>query len=259
MDDKIAYFNSEAERYFQQYYENTPGGYTFRVRKKRILELINTSGGKILDVGCGPGVMVKEFIDLGYEFWGVDASHKMIVQCQNNFCHLQQTHFSVGDATELKFPDGFFDLVICIGVIDRIEKFELAIQEMLRVVKKDGNLIITFPNLYSPFAAWRAFVFYPIINRIKPIYYFFLGRPQPKDLLSLFVKLHTEKDAMKLVKRYSGEVNCVVYYNFNISLSPLDEIFSRLTMWISEKLERYRFGKLKWLGSGFIMKIRKTQ
>ena len=259
MEDKIAYFDAIADKYFQLYYENSPGGYAFRVRKQRILELLNKSEDRILDIGCGPGVMVKEFLGLGYEFWGVDASPGMIEQCNKNFEHIKGVHFSVGDATDLKFPNGSFDLAMCMGVIDRIEKYELAIKEMMRVIKKDGVLIIVFPNLYSPFAAWRAFVFYPIINFLKYIYFAILKRPQPPSPLSSFVKLHSERGATGLVERYSGKVTDVVYFNFNVFLSPLDEMFPRLATWVAMRLERYRFGKLKWLGSGFVLKVKKIQ
>jgi ubiquinone/menaquinone biosynthesis C-methylase UbiE len=259
MENKIAYFDAVAHRYFQRYQENSPGGYEARVRKQRVMELLDKSGCRVLDVGCGPGIMVQELFHLGYEFWGVDASPRMIEQCHKIFGHTKGVHLSVGDTTDLKFSDGFIDLVICMGVIDRIEKYELAIKEMMRVIKKDGTLIITFPNLYSPYAAWRAFVFYPIVNFLKPIYYSILRRPQTPSLLSSFVKLYTGRSATELVKRYSGEVTDVVYYNFNVFLSPLDEIFPRLSMWLTKRLEKYRSGKLRWLGSSFILKVKKVK
>jgi hypothetical protein len=45
----------------------------------------------------------------------------------------------------------------------------------------------------------------------------------------------------------------VTYFNFNVLLSPLDDWFPRPAVWLAGRLERYRFGKLKWLGSGFIV------
>lgn len=257
MENKTTYFNSVADNYSQRYHMNSPGGYEARVRKQRVMELLDKSGCRVLDIGGGPGIMVQELNDLGYEFWGVDASPRMIELCHKNFRHTKGVHFSVGNATDLEFSDGFFDLVICMGVIDRIEKYELAIKEMLRVVKKDGNLIITFPNIYSPFATWRAFVFYPTVNLLKSIYYFILRRPQPPTLLSSFVKLHSEKDAVELVKKYDGKATDTVYFNFNLFLSPLDEIFPRLTVWATRRLEQCRFQRLRWLGSSFILKVKK--
>ena len=127
----------------------------------------------------------------------------------------------------------------------------------MRVTKKNGSLIIVFPNLCSPYAAWRAFIYYPIINLLKSIYFSISRRPQLQSMLSSFVKLHSERNAIKLVEKYSGKVTNVVYYNFNVFLSPLDELFPHLTVWITGKLESCRAGWLKWLGSGFIVKVKK--
>lgn len=259
MDEKIAFFNVWADTYLQSYNENSPKGYSLSLRKKRVLELIDGSGGKVLDVGCGPGVMVKELVERGYEFWGIDTSPKMIEQCHANFSHKNSVRFSIGDTTDLKFPDGFFDLVICTGVIDRIEKYELAIKEMMRIIKKDGTVIIAFPNLYSPFAAWRTFVFYPTVNLLKLAYYSILRRPQPPSILSSFVKLYSERGTTEMVMKYSGGVIDVVYFYFNIFLSPLDEVFPKLTLWVTKRLERCHFRRLRWLGCGFILKVKKIE
>lgn len=260
MDDKTAYYNSVADRYFQIYREKSPGGYAFRVRKKKVLELLDKSDkseSKALDVGCGPGIMVQDLVNSGFEFWGVDATPGMIEQCKNKYSDMKGVHFSVGDAADLKFQDGFFDLVICMGVIERVEKYDVMIKEMLRIVKNDGTLIIAFINLYSPSSSWRAYVFYPLVNRLKSIFYSILRRPQPPSQLSTFVKLHSERGATKLIRKYSGEVVDAAYVNFNVFLSPLDQIFPRLTLWVTERLEKYCSGRLKWLGGGFILKVKK--
>jgi len=264
----VSYFDAVARDYFQRYQEKSPGGYALRVRKQRLFELMDRSGGRVLDVGCGPGVMVQELVNLGYECWGIDVSSKMVEECRNNFGHIAQAHFSVGDATRLDFPDNFFDAVVCMGVIDHTEDSEASLREMARVVKSNGRLLISFPNLISPYAAWKNFVFYPTVALLRPLYYQLFRRPQPPSLynrgvihfLSLFPsihKLHTAKRVAENVTQYGVEVSEIVYFNFNVVIPPLDEIFPGLAMRIAERLEPCRFQKLKWLGSGFILTARK--
>lgn len=271
LPESAPYFDAVAHNYFQRYEERTPGGYVLRVRRQRVEELLDKQGGKVLDLGCGPGVLTHDLVNLGFEYWGMDSSSKMVDECNKNFGHIKQSHFSVGNVSHVDYPDQFFDTVMCLGVIGSINDYETAIGEMFRVLKPDGSLLITLPNRYSPWALWRMSVFYPLVNILRPLYYRLIGRPQPPVLysgllkqvrevaLKSFAKLNAEGDAIKLIARHAGEVTDVVYYDFNMLLSPLDEIFPRTAMWVAERLESCLSGKLRRLGSGFVLKARKTK
>lgn len=252
-----AYFNKVAEEYASWYYAQSPGGYALRVRQQRMLELLDRPSGKVLDIGCGPGVLARELLDRGYEFWGVDASPRMIEECRKHFGKNDRAHFALADATSLEFPDELFDAVICMGVIDRIPAYDAALKEMARVVKKDGTLLIAFPNFLSPYATFKLFVFYPTVALLRPIYYWLAGRPQPPSIPISFAKLYTARTTVKLLARHGVEITDIVYYYFNVFLSPLDELLPRWTMKVTHKLEQLRFGKLRWLGAGFILKAKK--
>src|SRR5262249_57939013 len=117
----------------------------------------------VLDVACGPGVLVQQMLGQGCEFWGIDGSKRMIEQCYNNFPDGHRTHFAVSDITGLPFPDGFFDAVTCLGIIDRITNYPLAMREMARVLKENGTLIVAVGNLLSPGAFWRSYIYNPLI------------------------------------------------------------------------------------------------
>lgn len=251
-----AYFNLVSSEYFRRYEEHSPGGYAFRVRKQRILELLDGCTGRVLDVGCGPGVLLPDLLDRGFEFWGVDAAPNMIKECHTSFGSEPQAHFSVGSAVKLDFPAGSFDVVISAGVIDHIRDYEQAIGEMIRVLRTDGVLIVAFPNFLSPYGWWRNYVFYPTVRVLRPLYYGLRRQPQPPALKSS-ATLHSPRGVRNLIERTGGEVAEVVHYNFNSVLSPLDEIFPVSTVWLAERMERLYAGWLKWLGSGFLVMARK--
>jgi ubiquinone/menaquinone biosynthesis C-methylase UbiE len=221
------------------------------------LELLNGVNGKVLDVGCGPGVMVEDLTDLGCKVCAVDAAPRMVEECYRRFGHLPQVHCSVGCATALNFPDESFDAVLCMGVIDRIQAYELALKEMARVINKGGTLVLSFPNLLSPYAAWKKFIFYPIVAVLQPIYSACIRRPPGPSLLSSFAKLHTARGALELLVRHELEFTDIVYFNFNVFLSPLDELFPHWAVRVTMRLEPLRYGRLKWLGAGFIIKAKK--
>jgi ubiquinone/menaquinone biosynthesis C-methylase UbiE len=157
----------------------------------------------------------------------------------------------------LDFPSEFFDAVICIGVIDRVKDYDLAIQEMLRVLKSNGRLIISFPNLLSPYAFWRRFVFNPVVDAVRPIYSVRMNRRQPA--LVSFVRLYTVQTVLKWIARYSVQCRDVIYFNFNIFLPPFDQIFPRSAIAVARRLEKQRFRTMRWLGTGFILDVEKEQ
>lgn len=263
-----AYFNEVAEEYTSRYDAQTPDGYALRVRQQRVLELLDQSGGKALDVGCGPGRMVPDLLRLGYEFWGVDAAPAMIQQCEQQWGKNVRTHFAISDASKLEFDTGVFDCVICMGVIDRVENWQSALAEMIRVLKVDGVLVISFPNLISPYAWWKNFIFYPVVAAARPLYYKLARQPIPVSLynrvnsggrtwVTPLAHLQTERAVSQSIRGLGMQVTDVVYYNFTLLLPPLDEFFPQLSMRLSKALERLRFGKLKWLGTGFVIQALK--
>jgi len=91
---------------------------------------------KILDLGCGEGVLVEEFSRLGYDIVGLDRNYS-------------SSFVLPGDITAMPFSDGNFDVVLCLDVIEHLnyESQEVAISEMRRVLKDDGVVVLTIPNL----------------------------------------------------------------------------------------------------------------
>jgi len=248
----VSYFDSIADRYFDLYRADSPGGYALRERKARVLELMRGVKGRVLDVGCGPGVMVEDVLRLGCDFWGVDGSPQMIDQCRRRFRSSDRAHFAVGDARRLLFRDGFFDAVVCVGAIDRIPDYRTALQEMMRVLRPGGTLVVSFPNLLSPYAAWKNFAFYPAVAVLRPLYYTTARRSRPASLPFAFAKLYTRRAATRLLASLGADVQQLAYFHFNPFLPPLDELFPALALRLIRRLERLRAGGLRWLGIGFV-------
>jgi SAM-dependent methyltransferase len=181
----------------------------------------------------------------------------MIDVARQRFAGHERVQFH-GDAQRLSFPDGFFDTLVCMGVVDRLPNFTAAIQEMTRVVNKGGTLLIAFPNLLSPYSAWKGLVFYPAVALLRPLYYFLMRQPCPPAIPVSIPHLCIARGASRLLTSHGTQVEAIVYYNFNVLLAPLDEWLPHRTVRWIESLERLRNGPLRWLGSGFILKARKV-
>ena len=135
-------------------------GHLFMIqeRERRVLPLLKRhgyaplDGKRILEVGCGTGYWLREFIK-----WGARPEHLTGVELladrvaeAGRLCPTAVT-IRCGSATELGFPDGVFDLVlqstVFTSVLDSRVKQRIA-SEMLRVVKKEG-LILWYDFLVS--------------------------------------------------------------------------------------------------------------
>ncbi len=251
----LPFFDATSHSWLKRYYESTPGGYALRIRKQRVLELLDPGGGQLLDVGCGAGAMAMDAVGLGYRFWGLDGSPRMIETCRAAFRGRTDTHFSVGNATRLDFPDDFFDAVLCMGVIDHVADYPAALREMLRVLRPGGQAIVSFPNSRSPYAVWRNSVFYPLMRMLRRPYFALRGRPAPPALSSR-ATLFSERLVVRLWQELGAQVSGVRYFNFNVCLSPVDELLPRPAMRLAERLETPD-GARKWLGCGFLVNARK--
>lgn len=103
------------------------------------------AGDRVLDVCCGTGDQVFHYTQKGAIAIGVDQKANMIQLAEKNRKRQGFNHgtFRVASATELPFPDGYFDCAsISLGLheMERDER-NRAVSEMKRVVKKEGALM----------------------------------------------------------------------------------------------------------------------
>jgi len=99
--------------------------------------------GPICDMGCGPGQIARYLHRKGVSTLGVDLSPKMVAEAQRLN---PQIHFHQGDMLALPDADeswGGIAAFYCIIHIPRLQIVE-ALQEMKRVLKPGGVLLVTF-------------------------------------------------------------------------------------------------------------------
>lgn len=121
-------------------------------RKAAVFNLIGKYTSKtpldILDVGCGPGIFMKEAAKLGHRVIGVDSAELMVLEAKSATKQLTGKMPMVfqGDIEHLPFKNNSFDIILCIGVLSYLSADMKSISELKRVVKKDGYVIIGLPN-----------------------------------------------------------------------------------------------------------------
>jgi SAM-dependent methyltransferase len=118
-------------------------------REKIVLREIVPIQGKILDVGCGDGCflshIVKRFPDLAPT--GVDLSPGQLEKARTR---LPQGRFTQGTlGAPLPFSDREFDIVYCGEVLEHLYDPDFLLKEVFRVLKPQGRLYLTTPNLMA--------------------------------------------------------------------------------------------------------------
>lgn len=111
----------------------------------KTLNLLNyNESEKLLDYGCGFGRFFSFFNGKKVKYYGIDISEAMIQECKKSFSENADCFFC-SEGEDLPFDDSFFDKIVCYGVFDACYQ-EKALAEMLRVLKTDGELLITGKN-----------------------------------------------------------------------------------------------------------------
>jgi ubiquinone/menaquinone biosynthesis C-methylase UbiE len=253
---------SRAKAYASEYRDNTPIAHFFNTRLKRVSELLSEfQSGRVLDIGCGPAIIANTFRGRPIEYYGVDISEDMIKECIGAFGHDPQFRFFLGKIEELPFPDSYFDVSLCLGVIEYVPEMHVAMKEMTRVLKTNGIVIVTMHNRSSPYRVCLRYGFGKLKNGMSKLRRLIIGRRNDQGTKTPqrpFFKIYSEKALRHLLTSEGLRVEDVVYYDFNVFLAPLDALFQRASVYFSRKLEFLCRSKLKFLGTGFILKCRKN-
>jgi ubiquinone/menaquinone biosynthesis C-methylase UbiE len=181
--NNVPLYLSEKERY---------GAYPWLYRSA---EFENHRGQDVLEVGCGTGCDLLQFARNGANATGVDVTQRHIDLAQKRVGDIANVQY--GSACELPFPDGSFDYVYSHGVLHHIDEPDLAVQEVLRVLRPGGRFNIQVYARLSYFTLYRVLRYgrgwkLHIENSAEPVY----------------IEFYTASKLRRLFRRYG--VNAVI-------------------------------------------------
>lgn len=122
-------------------------GWIQRQRFKLILSFLPKERvNRLLEVGYGSGVFMPELSDRCQELYGIDIHQKQdaVAEVLAKFNVFPKLYS--GSATLLPFEDNFFDCLVAVSSLEFIDNLEAACQEMQRVLKPTGDLIVVTPG-----------------------------------------------------------------------------------------------------------------
>lgn len=140
MTSRSDFFDQRAENWEQDHY---PGPV-----RERLQDLIQTfgvtPGETILDVGTGPGILIpylQPLAGMSGRVFAFDLSFSMVGLARRK-TRLNNDLVVQADALEIPFGKGVFHRVICFAAFPHFENPAIALQEMGRVLKPGGCLVI---------------------------------------------------------------------------------------------------------------------
>jgi len=115
-------------------------------RYQLVLKILDSkiNGSKILDAGCGDGVLSWMLAIRGGEVYGVDVEKKAL-QVAKRKCKGLKARFYPASIYDLPFPSRYFDHIVCLDVIEHLHHPDKALKELKRVWNRSGMIIITTP------------------------------------------------------------------------------------------------------------------
>jgi len=138
----------------------------FRNEMKYVCRLKALSADlKLLDVGCGPGLLTEFWSEQGVEGVGIDIDASLAKIAKERFEKNGATaKFVVGRVEQLPYQEGVFDICVANSILEHVQDWRATLAEVTRVLRNGGVLAFSTTNKLHPFQGEiNHFPFYPWI------------------------------------------------------------------------------------------------
>jgi len=115
-----------------------------KIRLAKIIELVGT-GNTVLDIGCHSGTLGSMLINEGNQVYGIEINQEVAEIARSKGLKVKIQDIESCFA----FEDNFFDVVVAAEVIEHILDTDFLLEEIKRVLKHNGSLVLSTPNVAS--------------------------------------------------------------------------------------------------------------
>jgi 2-polyprenyl-6-hydroxyphenyl methylase / 3-demethylubiquinone-9 3-methyltransferase len=173
-------------------------GYFSRILKAQ--GAIERGHTRLLDVGCGGGVLSEEFARAGLAVTGIDPAPESVEAAR---VHASQAGldiaYQIGNGEQLPFPNESFDCVACCDVLEHVDDVGRVIGEIARVLRPEGLFFYDTINRtpISKIAVIKVMQEWPSTAFAAPNSHVFEKFIKPEELVALFEKHGLESREMR--------------------------------------------------------------
>ena len=195
--------------------------------------------GKILDVGCGNGVISRHLGRLGYNVLGIDVSEKTIENARK-INPMPNVKFMTKSAEELVASGETYDAVICSEVLEHLNEPGQLLTVLHDCLAENGKLIITVPNGKGP---RETLVTKPILSLRKKNNWMWRTILKIKKMLGYsgttvqsaadnldHIQFFSKTDLEKLSRRYGFRITGFGKSNFVEDVFPFSILTNRISL-----------------------------
>ncbi|MFA5031954.1 MAG: methyltransferase domain-containing protein [bacterium] len=271
------YFEEHALNWQNIYSEKNLHSLIIQERLNYVLNYIDNlnlgKGAKILDLGCGAGVTSVSLLLKGFDVCGIDVSEKMLDLAEKNCIKAGlkcKNIFRQGSIENLDFDNNTFDVVVAMGLIEYLRWDYWGLQEMYRILKPGGHLIVTVPNMLRlSYITNPKFLFSLLKKTARKVLPLVLGSKVSMHTRhwlysktpKLFARKYTPAGLKNILKELEFDVVNTVSHGFGpfFMLSKFKNLSLRLNntlqKWSKERTARW----LSESGSDYIVLCRKSR
>lgn len=252
-DETVRCSFAGAKEYAQLYEGSTPLALFFNERLRHVLDILAPlRGGKLLELGCGPGILLDLLCGGQFQLFGLDCSPEMIAEARSRTAG-HAVNLTIGQIEQLPFPAASFDVILALGVLEYVEGLGAGLQEIARVAKPNALIVVSMLNKRSFYQMWER-TMYSSWRSIRRLLSGRSGLPSP------ILWLHSPKSLMKMMKACQFEHFNDVHYGLNVCVSPFDAKYPLRAIALNRWVEAHCG---KWfpraLHTGFILSARKCE
>ena len=147
-------FDDWPEKY-DLWFETPMGRLIKGYESELILRMLTPEPGEvILDAGLGTGIFTADILETGARVVGLELALTILRRALNR-CGDQTFQSVIGDMRMLPFADASFHKAISITAIEFIQDSRIAVEELFRVTKPGGFIVVATLNSLSPWAQRR--------------------------------------------------------------------------------------------------------
>lgn len=136
----------DASYFEREYFQLHPGKVKYLEYLVRLLRVHGIPGGRVLDVGAGYGFFLEALEKAGYEADGIELSPHAAEQARQRTCGQVARQ---GAEEPFPFPEGRFDAVTLLDVIEHLQDYPAALTSCRRCLRPGGKLFVITLNAHS--------------------------------------------------------------------------------------------------------------